>query len=212
MTGFEINIQNNAVAYFDSLGRYTKLAMIEQSSKAGDLARKSIRSEFRKATTEWSKHYDKNGNLVIDKKTSKLGQRLSHQNQRTANPKSMESFIQSMTHMTTGTTVVMGAFKGHKPVKIEKGKIVGYEKYLSTVTRSSIAILEKLNSGEKSSTYMKAFPKGSVKGQFRGKQKYKDRRWAEKGFSKAYAGIKDEMTNKLARLIANHEYTKGRTA
>lgn len=211
MSGLQVDISGNPIAYLDRLGKFSKLALIEQSSKAGDTARKSIRAEFDKQTTEWAKEY-RDGKLVAFKQQSKLGMRLSHSKQNKANPENMKFAIQSMTHMTTGTTVVMGAFKGHRPVKIENGEVVGYEDYQSTVTRKSIAILEKLNSGKKSSTYMKSFKKGTVKGQFGGKQKYKNRRWAEAGFAKAEADIKKEMTIRLVAMIANFELKKGQTA
>jgi hypothetical protein len=54
---YEINISGFPAAYLDNLGRFSKLALIEQSSKAGNIARKSIRKEFRNETTEWSKEY-----------------------------------------------------------------------------------------------------------------------------------------------------------
>lgn len=207
----EINVAGNPVAYLNGLGKYAKFAVMEQSSKAGVLGRDAIRSEFDKATTEWAQEY-RDGKLVAFKQKSKLGKRLSHKEKGTANPASMKNFIQSMTHETTGTTVIMGAFKGHKPLDIKNGEVKGYKSYLSTVTRKTIAILEKLNSGNKSSTYMKSFPKGSVKGQFRGKQNYKNRMWAEKGFLRAKGQIKTEMTSKLLAMIANYELQKGQTA
>lgn len=211
MSGFEIVLAGNPAAYLDGLGKYSKLAFIEQSSKAGDLARKSIRAEFRKQTTEWDKEY-RDGKLVAFKKQSRLGQRLSHKTQKQDDPKSMENFIQSFTHATTGTTVVMGSFKGHRPLKIENGEVKGYLNYQPGVGRNSIAILEKLNSGEKSETYNANFAKGTIKGQFQGKQPYKNRRWSETGFNRAYSEVKAEMTNKLLTLIANYELQKGQTA
>ena len=53
----EITLAGNPVAYLDEFGKYSKLALIEQSSKAGKLGMDSIRNEFRNETTEWSKEY-----------------------------------------------------------------------------------------------------------------------------------------------------------
>lgn len=50
----EITLAGNPVAYLDEFGKYSKLALIEQSSKAGKLGMDSIRNEFRNETTEWS--------------------------------------------------------------------------------------------------------------------------------------------------------------
>lgn len=211
----EINISNSPAAYLDSLGKFSKLALIEQSSKAGNTARKSIRAEFSKQTTEWAKEY-RDGKLVAFKKTSKLGMRMSHGHRGTkgspANPSSMENMIQSFTNHTTGTTVIMGGHKAFKPIKLKDGKVTGYGKRVSAITRRTIGILEKLNSGELSSSYKTGWKKGQIKGQFQGKQKYVKRNWAEKGFASAYGQVRTEMTDKLAKLIANHELQKGATA
>jgi hypothetical protein len=207
----EINIAGNPVAYLNGLGKYTQLAIAEQTSKAGEIAVKSIRGEFDKATTEWSKEYE-DGKLKAFKQHSKLGMRLSHENKKTDNPDSMRSFIQHFTMVSSGTTVIMGAHKAHRPLTIQNGEVVGYEKKQSTITRSTIAILEKLNSGKKSRLYKSKFPEGSVRGQFKGNQKYKQRNWAEAGMAKAHAQVKTEMTSKLATLIANYELQRVTTA
>ena len=59
----EITLAGNPVAYLDEFGKYSKLALIEQSSKSGKLGMDSIRNEFRNETTEWSKEY-KDGKLT----------------------------------------------------------------------------------------------------------------------------------------------------
>ena len=46
----EITLAGNPVAYLDEFGKYSKLALIEQSSKAGKLGMDSIRNEFRNET------------------------------------------------------------------------------------------------------------------------------------------------------------------
>jgi hypothetical protein len=48
----EITLAGNPVAYLDEFGKYSKLALIEQSSKAGKLGMDSIRNEFRNETTK----------------------------------------------------------------------------------------------------------------------------------------------------------------
>lgn len=211
----EINITNSPVAYLDSLGKYSKLAVIEQSSKAGNKVRESVRSEFRNQTTEWSKEY-KDGKFHAFKKKSKLGIRMSHGYRGKAgsidNPASMESMITSFTNQTTGTTVIMGGHKAFKPMMINDGKITGYGQRVGAITRRTVGILEKLNSGETSASYKKGWSQGEIKGQFKGKQPYKKRNWAEKGFASAYGEVKSIMTDKLAQLIVNHEIQKGKTA
>ena len=49
-------------------------------------------------------------------------------------------------------------------------------------------------------------------GQFKGKQNYKKRNWAERGWNGAYSQIRTEMTNKLHDLIVNFEEKKGKIA
>lgn len=211
---FEINISGNPIAYLDELGRYSKLALIEQSSKAGDIGRKSIRKEFRSETTEWAKEY-KDGKLKFSKKTSKLGMRLNHQKNQgsVASPESMESMITSMTHQTTGTTVIMGGHKDFYPILLENGEVKGYGKKVSSITRKTLSILEKLNSGNIDSVYKANRDKKNFNtGQFKGKQNYKKRNWAERGWNSAYSQIKSEMTEKLHSLIVNFEDKKGKTA
>ena len=51
----EITLAGNPVAYLDEFGKYSKLALIEQSSKSGKLGMDSIRNEFRNETTECQK-------------------------------------------------------------------------------------------------------------------------------------------------------------
>lgn len=211
---YEINISGFPVAYLDNLGKFSKLALIEQSSKAGNIARKSIRKEFRNETTEWSKEY-KDGKLNFFKRTSKLGIRMNHQKNQgsISDPANMENMITSFTHQTTGTTVIMGGHKSHYPILIENGVIKGYGPRQSSIARRTLAILEKLNSGVKDATYMSSMKrKGFNTGQFRGKQNYKKRNWAERGWNSAYSQIRTEMTDKLHNLIVTFEDKKGKIA
>lgn len=211
---FEINISGYPAAYLDNLGKFSKLALIEQSSKAGDIGRKSIRKEFRNETTEWSKEY-KDGKLKFFKKTSKLGIRINHQKNQgsISDPANMENMITSFTHQTTGTTVIMGGHKSHYPILIKNGEVIGYGNRQGSIARRTLAILEKLNSGKKDATYLSNMSrKGFNTGQFRGNQNYKNRNWAERGWNSAYSQVKSEMTDKLHNLIVNFEDKKGKTA
>lgn len=210
----EINLAGNPVAYLDEFGRYSKLALIEQSSKAGKLGMDSIRKEFRSETTEWAKEY-KDGKLQFSKKTSKLGMRLNHQKNQgsIASPESMESMITYMTHATTGTTVIMGGHKTFYPILLKNGEVKGYGSKISSITRRTLSILEKLNSGDIDSVYQANRDKKKFNtGQFKGKQNYKKRNWAERGWNGAYSQIRTEMTNKLHDLIVTFEDKKGKIA
>ncbi len=210
----EVNISGNPTAYLDEFGRYSKLALIEKSSKSGKLGMDSIRKEFRSETTEWAKKY-KDGKLQFSKKTSKLGMRLNHQKNQGSNasPESMESMITYMTHATTGTTVIMGGHKTFYPILLENGEVKGYGDKVSSITRKTLSILEKLNSGKIDSVYQANRDKKKFNtGQFKGNQNYKKRNWAERGWNSAYSQIKSEMTEKLHDLIVNFEDKKGKTA
>lgn len=211
---YEINISGFPAAYLDNLGKFSKLALIEQSSKAGNIARKSIRKEFRNETTEWSKEY-KDGKLKFFKRTSKLGIRMNHQKNQgsISDPANMENMITSFTHQTTGTTVIMGGHKAYYPVEIKNGVVKGYGDRQSGITRRTLSILEKLNSGNIDSVYQSnRNNKKFNTGQFQGKQNYKKRNWAERGWNTAYSQVKSEMTEKLHNLIVNFEDKKGKTA
>lgn len=210
----EITLAGNPVAYLNEFGKYSKLALIEQSSKAGKLGMDSIRNEFRNETTEWSKEY-KDGKLTFSKKTSKLGMRLNHQKGQgtAANPDNMLNMIDYFTHQTTGTTVIMGGHKAHYPVLVKNGEMKGYGTRQSGIARRTLSILEKLNSGEIDEVYQKHRDnKSFITGQFKGNQRYKRRNWAERGWDKAYSQIKEEMTTKLHNLITNFESKKGEVA
>jgi len=210
----EVNISGNPTAYLDEFGRYSKLALIEKSSKAGSIGRESIRKEFRSETTEWAKEY-KDGKLQFSKKTSKLGIRLNHQKNQGSigDPESMANMIDSFTHQTTGTTVIMGGHRAYYPVLIRNGEVKGYGTRQGSIERRTLAILEKLNSGNVDPVYIENYGrKGFITGQFKGKQKYKKRNWAERGWNSAYSQIKSEMTEKLHDLIVNFEDKKGKTA
>lgn len=211
---YEINISGFPAAYLDNLGRFSKLALIEQSSKAGKIGMESIRNEFAKETTEWAKKYE-DGKLKFSKKTSKLGMRLKHEGKigSEADPNNMLHMIDYFTHQTTGTTVIMGGHKAYYPVEIKNGVVKGYGDRQSGITRRTLSILEKLNSGNIDSVYQSnRNNKKFNTGQFQGKQNYKKRNWAERGWNSAYSQVKSEMTEKLHNLIVNFEDKKGKTA
>lgn len=210
----EINLAGNPVAYLDEFGRYSKLAVIEQSSKGGNIGRESIRREFRNETTEWSKEY-KDGKLKFFKKTSKLGIRMNHQKNQgsISDPASMENMITSFTHQTTGTTVIMGRHRRFYPILLKNGEVKGYGKVVGSIADRTLSILEKLNSGKTDEIYEENKKRqGFITGQFRGKQNYKKRNWAERGWNSAYSQIRTEMTEKLHNLIVTFEDKKGKTA
>jgi signal peptidase I len=98
-------------------------------------------------------------------------------------------------------------------VIVKNGEIKGYGARQSGITRRTLSILEKLNSGEIDEVYQKHRDNKSFNtGQFKGMQRYKRRNWAERGWDRAYSQIKEEMTTKLHNLITNFESKKGEVA
>jgi hypothetical protein len=98
--------------------------------------------------------------------------------------------------------ILLDELKKYKDIKTESG-----------ITRRTLSILEKLNSGEIDEVYQKHRNNKSFNtGQFKGNQRYKRRNWAERGWDRAYSQIKEEMTTKLHNLITNFESKKGEVA
>jgi hypothetical protein len=198
----------------------SKGIMLEQSSKAGNIAREAVRREFKKSTTEWTQAYEKDkngntrrvlrkgsiagGNFVMEKTNFQLGKRIKHRRKGGLdNPPSMANFITSYTHETTGTTVVGGKHKSFTPNKMKDGEIVGTLPRVGAVSKQTIAILEKLNFGHlqgKHSEYLR-WKKGkkSIE-QFDGT--WKKRNFFEKGWSAARGTVITTMTNELQKHIA----------
>ena len=198
----------------------SKGIMLEQSSKAGNIAREAVRREFRKSTTEWTQAYetDKNGNkrrvlrkgsiaggnFVMAKTNFQLGKRIKHRRKGGLdNPPNMANFITSYTHETTGTTVVGGKHKSFTPNKIRNGEIVGTLPRVGGVSKQTISILEKLNFGNLNGKHAQYFKwkngKDSIE-QFDGK--WKQRNFFEKGWSASRGVVITTMTNELQRHIA----------
>jgi hypothetical protein len=210
------------------IGVISKLTMIEQSSKAGDKTRKAVRSAFLSSNTQWTQDY-KNGRRILRKNTSgslnqSLGIRVAHRNGGGIDdPANMANMIVSFTHKTTGTTVVGGTSPAHSPVKIENGKVTGRLKRQKGISKQTIAILEKLNYGNRAGKYSKqGFLKWRTKdgGQSSDSMKYitgwsdgkpiydgnmedhwKPRHFFEEGWNNVSGQVISDMTTELARLI-----------
>ena len=191
-------------------GIYTvsKNSMIEQSSKSGNSVREAVRDSFERKTTEWRQEYHEGRRLLIKGGVHALGRRIAHRNGGGLDdPDNMKNLILSKTHVSTGTTVVGGVFKGFRPINIKDGKIVGYRDKIQGVSRQTIAILEKLNYGNRSGKYeeylrWKDTYGDEVAKSMDGMEKHwKARRFFEEGWNNSKTEVLRKMTTKLEELI-----------
>jgi hypothetical protein len=188
------------------VGVISKLAMIEQSSKAGDKTRKAVRRAFVSSSTKWVQEFV-DGRRIIKKRpnyNSVLGKRFSQSSGNLADPSNMANFITSFTHKTTGTTVVGGTHPSHSPVKIENGKVTGRLPRQNGISKQTIAILEKLNYGANRKSEGRFSDKlrwnNGVDSMF-DESTWKPRRFFEKGWNMVSGQVISDMTTELARLI-----------
>lgn len=194
------------------IGVISKEAMIEQSSKAGDKARKAVRGAFLSSTTEWTQDYE-NGRRIIRQQKGYahiLGWRISHKDKGGfADPKNMANFITSFTHKTTGTTVVAGTHPAFRPDIIRDGKVVGTLPRVKGISKQTLAILEKLDRGDRLGRF-------SSQGFLRWRTKeggessksipnfegtWKARHFIRKGWSAVQGQVLSDMTSELQRLV-----------
>lgn len=191
-------------------GLYTisKNSMLEQSSKSGNAVREAVRNSFERKTTEWRQEYKKGRRLLVKDGVHALGKRIAHRNGGGIDdPDNMKNFILSKTHVSTGTTVVGGVFKAFKPIDIKDGKVIGTRKKIAGVSRQTVAILEKLNYGDRSGKYEKYLQWRDKDGKkssksIEGMEKHwKDRGFFEEGWNSSKGEVLKKMTTKLEELI-----------
>lgn len=194
------------------VGVISKEAMIEQSSKAGNKTRLAVRRRMLQSNTDWIQVYQerKRGRLKGTKQRTlikreglgkTLGTRVAHRKGGGIdNPWNMMNFVTSFTMETTGTTVVGGVHKGFNPPKIRDGKIVGRMGRVNGVSKQTIAILEKLNSGA-GGDYENYLRWDGKKDSMFDKSKWKKRHFFEKGWRDVKGQVVEDMTAQLKRLI-----------
>ena len=189
------------------IGAISKLAMIEQSSKAGNKTRLAVRRAFIASSTQWTQKYVE-GRRVLEKRSNYnhvLGKRIAHRSGGGVdNPANMANFITSFTHQTTGTTVVGGTHPAHRPIEIKDGKVKGRLKRQPGISKQTIAILEKLNYGASRDTQGRFSDKlrwHDGKDSMFDEKLWKPRHFFEKGWNIAKGEVIADMTTRLAEMI-----------
>jgi len=151
MTGID-GIANS----FNLLGHLAHGVMMQQLSKAGSDTKELMREEFLSRKTTQRTRVNKNGKAYIQsiKSSRPLGARESHTaDNKNSNPDNMVFGINSALFEKSETLVVGGSHPAMVPMRREKGEIVGTMKSLPRVPHSTIAILDRLDSGKERGKY-----------------------------------------------------------
>ena len=194
MTTNRIEIFDGTIPLLDKIGELAPNVALESLSIAGDIMRKNARNEMKRSRTNWYKSYE-DGKRKIWRDTSatkELGTRLA------SSPDSMSNFITSYIGAASMTVVIGGRHPRSKQFKRRNGEIVGSYN-LQAVSKSSHAILHKLNFGEQNDYYKRSVRPNSIKG-FEN-AKYKDQQFMQKAYFSSRARIEDVMTIRLARIL-----------
>ena len=128
---------------------------LQQMSKSGNAVRESMRSALKSTSTQYMTRVGKKGDAYLRKTSTRVfGQRESHTvDGMTSNPESMESFITSFLMEKSETLVVGGANPRFTPLLRTDGEVVGTGTPVGAVAPASIAILHRMDTGEKNSNY-----------------------------------------------------------
>lgn len=171
---------------------------------AGGVIRDAQRAAFR-SNQDWRQRYVRNKKGKIVRLISKrglniLGQRISHKNMKNSDsPPNMKSLITSYLNAKQMYVLVGGMHPAFTPMTRREGKVVGRQRRVSGVPKSSYAILQKLDSGSTDGDYTSLVrPKSMAR--FKNAQ-YKARNFMARGRASASAKVKDIMTSKLESLI-----------
>jgi len=198
----KIQIFDGAVPMLDEIAAANYGQGLDALDHAGNAIRKTTRIAMG-SLHEWKQRFvRKDGKLkrYIEKSGSNLlGRRYNHKTGDIASPSNMSNFITSYLNAKNMTMVVGGMHPAHTPVTRRNGQIVGTQKRQAGVSKSSYAILQKLNSGETDGDYRTLVRPRSMK-RF-ANAAYKNRNFADRGRAMASSRVNDIMTTKLEEMI-----------
>lgn len=192
---------------------------VETNSKAGTAIMKSIRAELDKEKTYWKVVITKEGKRrFVKTSTPQAVGTIVNRDGITLNTK-LRNFIQFRTYGTTGTTVVGVPMKSGRTEIRENGMIVDSTP-VDGISKESINILNKLNSGVANNTMGSKTHSGGkmwthYKDNTRGKSldsfdgKWERRDFAARGRRSAMGTVSDILNKGYEAALARREkYTK----
>jgi len=200
----KITIFDGVIPMLDEIAEANYGQGLDALDHAGIVLRTAQRTAFKSSRTQWRQSYIK-GKRRIFKTTSSniLGNRVSHQTRSNrGRPSSMANFITSNL-MEKSMIMVVGGKHGKLSPKLRRdGKVIGLAKPVSSVTKGSYAILQKLNNGSIATDknyYANSVRRSSMKGFKRAK--YLSQNFVEKGRLVAMPAVRQIMTSKLESMI-----------
>jgi hypothetical protein len=183
--------------------------MMQQMGHAGNVVKDSIRQEMRKSVgTLYKTRVSRDGKPYLLKGSIRrygLRESMTIDN-RDATPNSMEAMVKSFLMEKSQTLVVNGMMKRHTPFRYEGGERVGFEKTVDAVSRTTYAILNRMDMG----TYIDGYD-------FKSRLSNKEigRRYAKKGISNAMPKVNSILTNEFKKIYekaVNNKHLKSKKA
>lgn len=175
----------------------------EVNSKNAAEIMKRTRIALSSHTTRWHVKYEDGKKQFFKSAPRPIGRRFSYENQAPLKT-SLQNLIQFRTYTTTGTAIVAGMMKSGTTEIREDGKVVSRTR-VDGVSKQSIAILQKLNSGKQGTTMWQDFQTKKLSNKSRPgfEGKWKALKYIEEGrrnsMSKIDSNIKQGFKDGLAR-------------
>lgn len=175
----------------------------EVNSKNAAEIMKKTRIALSQHTTRWHIKYEDGKKIFFKSAARSIGQRFAYEDQAPLKT-SLQNLIQFRTYTTTGTAIVAGMMKSGTTEIRENGKVVSRTR-VDGVSKESIAILQKLNSGKQGTTMWQDFQTKKLSNKSRPgfEGKWKAFKYIEEGrrnsMSKIDSNIKQGFKDGLAR-------------
>jgi len=168
----------------------------EALSKSGSLVRESSRAAMKAQRHNWVKYLDKKGKVRFHPskdKTKQLGLRQSEINALVINPNSMAAMINSYLMEKHNTVIVGGRMRRFQPLKIDNGEIKGRLPAVSGVSKSTYALLDKMESGKLTGDYKTYF----------GNKDKEVTEWGfmKKGIASSAGGVNAIFANEYSKML-----------
>lgn len=168
---------------------------MEVMSKAGRYAMKGARKKMKSYSHHWFRKKYKDGVVrpyYSKTSTKQLGVRINKDGKKD-NPKSMSTFITSFLMEKSETLIVGGAHKQFKPIKRDKGKIVGFANTVKGVSKQTQAIINKMDTGKFNPYYQDSG--------YTENPKYVTRPFMLEGFRSAEGKIRSTLAGEYIKII-----------
>ncbi len=197
----KIQIFAGAIPMLDVIAEANYGQALDALDHAGMAIQNAQRQMLRASTTDWRQFYkDGKRRIYKTKFSNMLGKRVSHQNRNNkGKPLNMANFITSNLMAGSMTMVVGGKHKAFTPKFYRDGQVVGFGKRVQATTKSSYAILQKLDSGSTDGEY-KSLVRPKSMPNFESAV-YKKQNFIAKGRAMAMPKVQQIMTSKLESMI-----------